>query len=569
MKRKLFLRILGVTALSLLLLFIAGLFITYVNGRKLLISRLEMETRLTASLLSNNGDISALESYETDDELRITVVSALTGEVLYESHLDGALENHLQRKEVKYALSGKPQTVTRKSEALGYKMIYYALQSEVGGEKVVVRLAVKDSEPASYFFAALPFLALAFAVAVVVASRFSARQSHSISEKINAVGESLKSLNAGQYIPLQTDAAEQEFYSLFKEINELNEFTHEYIRREKREHERLNAVLANVSQGIVALNANNEIVFVNGSALKLFDNNETVVGRSLVFLLSDAKLCGQIATALAEDAFRFEYELKDKILAVAGKRVLREEPSGELAYLLIFTDVTGEKAIIRQKSDFFANASHELKTPVTVMRGLTEILLSKEGLDEVERKQIERIHKESLRLSSLISDMLKLSKLERNEEDERVEVSLHEIAAEVVAELSEEMQTKELRVDLQGKGRIFASPKQIYELIANLCSNAVNYNKQGGKIAINITQNADKVLLRVEDSGIGIEKEHLPRICERFYRVDKSRSKKTGGTGLGLAIVKHICVLYGAEFAIDSEIGVGTRVSVAFAASEA
>lgn len=167
-------------------------------------------------------------------------------------------------------------------------------------------------------------------------------------------------------------------------------------------------------------------------------------------------------------------------------------------------------------------------------------------------------------MSSLISDMLKLSKLERGEEEELVEVELKEIASEVVAELSEECRAKNLSVEVIGSGKVLADPKKIFELIQNLCSNAVNYNKQDGSIKITIAEKNSSVLLEVADSGIGIEKEHIPRLCERFYRVDKSRSKKTGGTGLGLAIVKHICALYGAELSIDSELDRGTCVTVIF-----
>jgi len=365
-------------------------------------------------------------------------------------------------------------------------------------------------------------------------------------------------------MPLKTDEKEVEFYALFNEINELNESTHGYIRRVKGEREKLDAVLSNVSQGIVALNAKNEIEFVNDNVLRLFNATRIVEGKNVVFLIEDVRLCDIIAEKCREDEFRFEYDYEGKILAVSGRRVLGETSGNTLARILIFTDVTLEKEIIRQKSDFFANASHELKTPVTVMRGLTEVLLTKDSLDEQERKQIERIHKESIRLASLIGDMLKLSKLERSEPEERVEVDLKEVATEVAAELSQPLQEKNLHIDVIGEGKVYADPKKMFELVQNLCSNAVNYNRQDGWIKVTIEKVDGGVTLSVEDSGIGIEKEHIPRLCERFYRVDKSRSKKTGGTGLGLAIVKHVCALYNAELTIASELDVGTRVSVSF-----
>ena len=246
--------------------------------------------------------------------------------------------------------------------------------------------------------------------------------------------------------------------------------------------------------------------------------------------------------------------------------VIRRIADENVASIVILSDVTQEKAMAKQKSDFFANASHELKTPVTVMQGLSEILLEKETIDEGSKKQIERIHKESMRLGSLISDMLKLSKLERGEEVEVAysNVNLKEVAEEVVAELSGEIAEKNLAVTINGAGVISAESKKIYELIENLCSNAVHYNKPNGKIDILITEDEETVSIKVSDTGIGIEKEHVPRLCERFYRVDKSHSKKTGGTGLGLAIVKHICVLYNAKLSIESDFGLGTSVTVSF-----
>ena len=557
-------KILGVTALSLVLFFVAGVAIMYANGKKMIRERLSTETRLVARLLDESTDYEEFQAYYNNDELRVTLIS-VTGEVLFESDTNAELENHLDRKEVQYALQGNARSVERYSDTFACKMTYFAVVDTLNdGTEVIVRLAIRSSEISSYIFASLPFFLISLVLAMVIASGLAKRISGKFSEKITEVGDSLKSLNAGQYKPLKTDTTEPEFYSVFKEINELNESTHDYMRREARERQKLNAVLDNVAQGIVALNTKGEIAFVNGSALKIFDGKPAVVGKTLIHLIDDARLHGEIAERIGGENFLFEYERQGRVLSVAGRKITGEQDEKALTDILIFTDITSSREIIRQKSDFFANASHELKTPITVMRGLTELLLEKENLDEQEKKQIGRIHKESLRMSSLISDMLKLSKLERGEEEELVEVELKEIASEVVAELSEECRAKNLSVKVIGAGKVLADPKKIFELIQNLCSNAVNYNKQDGSIKITIAEKNSSVLLEVADSGIGIEKEHIPRLCERFYRVDKSRSKKTGGTGLGLAIVKHICALYGAELSIDSELDRGTCVTVIF-----
>ena len=200
------------------------------------------------------------------------------------------------------------------------------------------------------------------------------------------------------------------------------------------------------------------------------------------------------------------------------------------------------------------------------MQGLSELLLDSENLDTGSQKRVERIHKESMRLGSLISDMLKLSKLEGGEEIElnTKKVEMREIFSEVLDELKVKMAKKSITSTVSGNATIEADPKKIYELAQNLISNAVSYNKDGGSIKIELEETENESIVKVTDTGIGIDKKHIPMLCQRFYRVDKSHSKKTGGTGLGLAIVKHICALYGATLEIESELDVGSSFIVKF-----
>ncbi len=168
-------------------------------------------------------------------------------------------------------------------------------------------------------------------------------------------------------------------------------------------------------------------------------------------------------------------------------------------------------------------------------------------------------------MAGLISDMLRLSDLERQKgTPERTPVDLRAVVDEVVAELRPRIEERGLTLRVGGKGRVLASHDKMYELVTNLCSNAVNYNKDGGQIDISVSDDDGRVTLTVKDTGIGIPESSLPRIFERFYRVDPSRSKKTGGTGLGLAIVKHICAIYGATVSVESQLGVGTAFRITF-----
>ncbi len=563
MKKKTLFQILSLTFLSVLVMFIFGIVAVNINAKTMMKERLAEETELACSLVQTEEDFSGFARYSNDDAFRVTIMD-LDGNVLYESDTKSPLENHINREEVKNALNGKPETVERYSETFGCNMTYYALKTELSdGTEIILRLAIKSNQINGYLGVALPILIVVLVLCLICSIIISNVLSEKISGKITEVGESLRSLNAGNYIPIKTDSGEPELYSVLNQINELNANTHTHIQRVQEEHHKLNTVLENVSQGIVAIDENKKIIFVNKSISTIFDSNENLTGKDFIYLIDDLPLCEKIARHLGEN-YASEYTYKGKELSVVIRKV--ENHSDSVYSIVIITDVTSEKAMQKQKSDFFANASHELKTPVAVMQGLSEILLTKETLDDGSKKQVDRIHKESLRLASLISDMLKLSKLENGESIDVVHspVDVKAVADEVALELASELKKKNITIEIVGQGSVLADNKKIFEIVENLCSNAIHYNVENGKITVEISENDDETKITVADTGIGIEKEHIPRLCERFYRVDKSRSKKTGGTGLGLAIVKHICALYNAELSIESEVGIGTTISIVF-----
>lgn len=565
MRRKIFYRFFAVTLISVLLMFAFGVVAVNLNTKNVVSQRLREEAELASILLNDEGDFASFEMYEGSREFRITIFD-LDGNVLYESDTTAELENHKDRQEIRNALEGNPNTVERYSETFKCEMTYYATKTMLSdGSEIILRLAVRSSQITSYITALLPLLVVVLIVSVVISSVFSGVMSKGVSAKVTEIGTSLKSLNGGRYSPIKTDMSEPELFAVLNEINELNANIHNHMRIADGERVKLNTVLDNVSQSIIALDKNKRIVFANKSALNTFGGTHRDVGRDLVFLIDDLEIREEITKHLSQDhAFTCNYN--DMELSVVISKVTDVAISDDISAILIITDITKEKLIERQKSDFFANSSHELKTPITVLQGLSEVLLSKEGIDEGSKKQIARIHKESLRLGSLISDMLMLSRIESGDTPEKTltEISLDAISRDVIGELSEEIKKKNISTYIVGSANIVASQDMIYELIENLVSNAVKYNKDGGSITVSITETFSGVCLRVNDTGIGIEKEHLPRLCERFYRVDKSHSKRIGGTGLGLAIVKHICAVCGAELSIESEFGIGTTVTVVF-----
>lgn len=565
MKKKIFFQFFSVTLVCVILMFSVGLIAVNFNSKTVLKERLAEETQLACSLVQQKDDFDNFKRYENNDAFRVTIFDP-NGNVLYESDTKADLENHSDREEIVNALNGTPQVVERYSETFKCKMTYYALKSELeDGSPIVLRLAVKSNQLSSYLYIALPIFISVLIVALIASIVISFFLSKKFSQKILAVGTSLRSLNQGQYQPIKTDSSEPEFYSVLNEINDLNEKTHSHIKNLEAEHKKLNTILDNVLQGIIALDSNNKIVFANKSALKIFDAKGNFDGKEFIYLIDDINVCNLIDKNIGNNnTFNCEYNNLD--LKINLINITDNDLSKIIANVLIVTDVTIEKAIAKQKSDFFANASHELKTPVTVLQGLSELLLAKDTLDAQSKKQVARINKESIRLSSLIADMLKLSKLEKGEDKDTIleNVNIRAICDEILCDLNEEILKRNLAINIIGSAQLHCDPKKIYELCENLISNAIRYNVDGGKINIEIQDNSNNVVFKVSDTGIGIAKEHLPRLCERFYMVDKSRSSTTGGTGLGLAIVKHICALYNAELNIESELHKGSTFTIKF-----
>lgn len=564
MKRKTFVRVFALSLLCALLVFGAGIYGLQRVSRAVVGERLASEATLLSALIRKESDLEKLSAYGESENLRVTVLNA-DGELLFESNIEGMLENHADREEVVGALSGNPHTVERYSETFGCRMTYFAIRSEMDdGTEIVIRVAVKSSQIKAFLLSAVPLLGVALVVALAVSLVVAGRLSRQISHKVEKIADSLQTLESGDYRPLRTDSREPEFYAVLRRINELSERMGANIALLLREKQKLSLVLDTIAQGVVALSATGDIVFANNSAQAMFGGSAQDVHCPLNYLIDDTGLCDLIRDAAAGGSFSYTTGGRD--LAVTVHRVTGDALADEVSNIVIFTDQTEVRAVARQKSDFFANASHELKTPITVTRGNAELILARDNIDEQTRRQVERILRETIRMGDLISDMLKLSNLETQSGRPTcaVPTSLRAVVDEVVAELHGAISEKRLHVTVSGEESVFMTGAEAYELISNLCSNAVNYNREDGSVEIVLDREAGHVRLTIRDTGIGIPAEHLPRLCERFYRVDKSRSKKTGGTGLGLAIVKHICTLYGAQLNIESEQDVGTCVTVRF-----
>ena len=563
MKKKIFLTVALLGIAVSLLVFAAGLLAVSMSSKNTVRDRLTAETKLACALIRDRDDVELLKKFDGSNVYRITVIGE-TGDVLLETDVREQMENHLSREEVAAAMKDSPKVVERYSSSAHKKMFYYAEKITLSdGETIVVRLSLPTGIVGGYVELILPVFVVLLLIVIGMSFESSGRIASSVTKKFECVSESVKSLSDGDYKPIEADSRDPELYSVMCGINGLNADIARHLEREESDRRKFEIVLENMDRGVAALDKDDNVVFANKSAATLL-GGAIRKGENAVYLVGDASVYEKIIKNSGKNA-AFECEILGKELLVAMKSIDDELLKKEISTIIMISDVTAEKSAARQKSEFFANASHELKTPVTAIMGLSELLLQKDDLGESVRKKIATVYSESVRMSELIADMLRLSDVERGDKPQiSADVDLRKIADDVVSVLSVKAEQKHVRLFAEGTAFAKIDKTDARELIENLASNAINYNKENGEAKIMLSEEDGKAAIAVSDTGIGIEQQHIPHLCERFYRVDKSRSRGSGGTGLGLAIVKHICMRYGATLKIESTFGQGTTVTITF-----
>lgn len=563
MKKKIFLTVALLGIAVSLLVFAAGLLAVSMSSKNTVRDRLTAETKLACALIRDRDDVELLKKFDGSNVYRITVIGE-TGDVLLETDVREQMENHLSREEVAAAMKDCPKVVERYSSSAHKKMFYYAEKITLSdGETIVVRLSLPTGIVGGYVELILPVFVVLLLIVIGMSFESSGRIASSVTKKFECVSESVKSLSDGDYKPIEADSRDPELYSVMCGINGLNADIARHLEREESDRRKFEIVLENMDRGVAALDNDDNVVFANKSAATLL-GGAIRKGENAVYLVGDASVYEKIIKNSGKNA-AFECEILGKELLVAMKSIDDELLKKEISTIIMVSDVTAEKSAARQKSEFFANASHELKTPVTAIMGLSELLLQKDDLGESVRKKIATVYSESVRMSELIADMLRLSDVERGDKPQiSTDVDLRKIADDVVSVLGVKAEQKHVSLFAEGTAFAKIDKTDARELIENLASNAINYNKENGEAKIMLSEEDGKAAIAVSDTGIGIEQQHIPHLCERFYRVDKSRSRGSGGTGLGLAIVKHICMRYGATLKIESTFGQGTTVTITF-----
>lgn len=554
MKKKIVIINTIITVIALILMFALGIIVNKSDYRDMTEDSLKKLTAVYADKYDGSADYAK----KLADDLRVTVINA-EGKVICDTEgIDiSSTENHLFREEVVAAAKGEPKAVVRHSDTLGLDMMYYALKTEYNGETYYVRTAMPVKSVDSYLSKSIPltlgimfFAAFLSVIAVIFAS-------NELLKPLSTIKDAIKDIEIGNYKQISPTTDDAEVNKVLSDVNDVAERLEKSMSEAKREREKSDYILNNVSDAIVVLDKNLTVVAANRSAHNVF-GVKNGIGMEVNVFTSDEKFISAVheCSKNKTDSI-FRIKLSEEWFHVAVKHTEND------VIIAVLTDVTAERNGENMRLEFFANASHELKTPLTTIKGFNDMISLKTN-DETLKGYSQKIDKETERMLSLIDDMLNLSKLENlSAPREYSDVNIKDIAEEVAENLKPLAEKKNVSVTVSGELTLRGEREHFYELVKNLAENAVRYNKNGGYAKIELSSEDGKTIT-VSDNGIGIDDEHQGRIFERFYRVDKSRSRATGGTGLGLSIVKHVCELYGAEISLKSRLGFGTTVTVRF-----
>jgi len=334
----------------------------------------------------------------------------------------------------------------------------------------------------------------------------------------------------------------------------------ETLRRKTDEFEQ---IVSSMNEGLVLLDEHGMILSMNTAAQKIFAVKKEGKGSDFLLVDRTSKMSRAVWNALEGNYNEYTEQRNGSEYQFTINPIKSDDKI--LGAVIFAFDITDRAFAERNRREFTANVTHELKTPLQSIIGSAELLENGLVKPEDVGKFVGNIRKEAMRLVSLINDIIRLSQLDENHEPATEDVDLGEVAREVMEVLTVSAAKKNVALRMEGEGgRICGVRRYVYEIIYNLCDNAIRYNKEGGKVVIKLGQEEGHAFVSVQDTGIGIAAEHQSRIFERFYRVDKSHSKETGGTGLGLSIVKHAVQYHNGKVTLESEPGKGTCIKVVF-----
>lgn len=513
----------------------------------------------TSKIDLNSGNIPFGQSFQ-DSDYRFTII-APSGKVVYDSIADPAtMENHNSREEVQDARKYGIGYSIRNSNTIHMKMVYVA--KKISGDYVVrssISIKLVGVINRSYL---LYYVVVIFFV-LILTTIISSRLSFVILKPINDLQYVTGRISKGELDRRVRVTTKDEIGQLGTTFNFMADKLQTTLKDSIEKQNKLEAILKSMDSGVVAIDRSNRIIMINPYAKKIFgiDSNKDIIGKKLMDSIRDFEI-EEIINAFNEDYKEIKiFWPSEKILRIKTADIVNaNEHIGTVA---VVQDITEIKKLENMRTEFVANVSHELKTPLTSIKGFAETL---RDVDDVKTKEkfLDIINDEAERLTRLINDILVLSDLETHKEDKKELFDVNKVIIQVHDLIKNTADTKNIsiKLELEKVNSFYGNIDRFKQMVINLVDNAVKYSESGGIVTIGSKIDNDKLKLCIEDTGVGIPKEHIPRLFERFYRVDKARSRAKGGTGLGLAIVKHIVIGLGGKIDVESELNKGSRFTV-------
>lgn len=489
---------------------------------------------------NSKDNVAPLSDYNTE-KYRITFIDN-SGKIIYESNEalnKEEMGNHLNRPEITDAINHGAGSSYRVSDSLGTVTYYYALRTDDGN---VVRVSKEVDPLLNSFLEIIPVILVILVLILLSSMLMASRSTKRIVKPIENMTQDINDIAYEELIPFSTTIKNQQ--SQIKQ----------QMKKVQLEKDKINALIDNMSEGFLLLDMDKTILTSNESIYNMLKYNaEKLEGKNIIELSRDLNFLECVNNAINGNNSTIKFTLNNSDLQVIASPVFSNEVQKGVICLIM--NITEKEKAEKMRREFTANVSHELKTPLTSISGYAEMI--ENGMvtkDEDIKRFAGKIHKEAGRLITLIIDIIDLSQLDEPKRNiEKQYVKLNYLVDECFDALTEKAHKNNIKLSYDGEEcTLLCNRSMIYEVIYNLCDNAIRYNKINGEVTVSITESNQNITIKVKDTGIGIPKNHQPRIFERFYRVDKSHSKETGGTGLGLAIVKHIVEQHKGNITLNS-----------------
>lgn len=561
MKRKIIQTILGVLIFSVIIL--TTLFIQIINHQYIenIKKDLEENNNFVIGVLESNDNINKPSFFKNNLStltMRVTYINKF-GNVILDSKADTeTMNNHNDRPEIVDARKNGRGYSLRYSFSVNKNMIYVATAVENGD---IIRSSMPVDVINSFENKYIHYYIIILIVVLICSIIVSYRLAQIIVKPIKDLKSITYKVANGQLYKRIINFPNDEIGDLAKSFNNMADKLQTSLKETTDKQNRLEAILKSMDSGVIAIDKDYRLIMINPYAKEIFGINKDIIGHKLIDIIRDFEF---------ENVFKHsseEYSVvkllwpKERELRIRTADIISEgEAIGTVA---VVQDITDIKRLENMRSQFVTNVSHELKTPLTSIKGFAETLKYVDDADQRD-KFLDIINDEAERLTRLINDILILSHIEQNKEGKREDIDVNEVVKEVYDLMKNTAVSKNMEIDVSQEEIpiIKGDRDKLKQALINLVDNAIKYSEKEDKVWITTKYCKNLCIITVEDTGVGISKDHLNRIFERFYIIDKARSRAQGGTGLGLAIVKHIVLSFNGTISVESELNKGTKFTI-------